>query len=180
MENNRYNPEGYRDDTAYDAIKNTEGWTSQDPPSPEEGEIWATNNGREALIVKTFAAHVVTLTLTESPGQSKIPVSGSQNGSTLYTNPGMPGYIYNTNCTERISVLSETQYAKVREAFADALGLYTEQNEPIEKIDISSSGISIPLNGSPKDEIEKAVIRAERDVFKGLYEDLLRKVMNNG
>ena len=105
------NGSGYKDETAYRAFMSM----------AKAGEVWTANNGREqVLILKNQGTFCNCLTLTDKSGDKNcIEIISA---GTMYTNPGMVKYLFNSWLGTFVQRLPEDEFAKVREAVADAMG----------------------------------------------------------
>ena len=105
------NGSGYYDETAYKAIMGM----------AKAGDIWTTFDGREeVLILKNQGTFCNCLTMTDkSMNKECIEVVSD---STMYTNPGMVKYLFNSRLGTFVQRLPEDEFAKVREAVEDVLG----------------------------------------------------------
>ena len=213
-DNPKYNPEGYKDETAYQAIRNTEGFVEtaqEDNDRYVPGEIWRTNTGKEVMIMQSFSKHCITFALSDSPGESKICVAPG-----YYTNVAMPTYTFKTNMETLVARTPDSRFLAVKMAFYEALGIINQKCDPEKdpeiislREEVASLGALLKAEREEKDrcledimqnagkiqELEKALeestnlynasemasvkAEAERDVYKGLYDGLVKNVMEN-
>lgn len=106
------NGSGYKDETAYKAFMSM----------AKSGEVWTANDGREkVLILKNQGTFCNCLTLTDNDkreGSMEIISAG-----TMYTNPGMVKYLFNSRLGAFVQKLPATEFKKVAEAVEDALSI---------------------------------------------------------
>ena len=114
------NGSGYYDETAYKAFMGM----------AKAGDIWVANNGRDqVLILKNQGTFCNCLTLTDRSGDKNcIEIISA---GVMYTNPGMVKYLFNSWLGTFVQRLPEDEFAKVREAVADAMG-FGEQTMKVE------------------------------------------------
>lgn len=106
------NGSGYYDETAYKAFMGM----------AKAGDIWTANDGREeVLILKNQGTFCNCLTLTDKGGDKQcIEIISA---GTMYTNPGMVKYLFNSRLGAFVQRLPATEFEKVREAVEDALSI---------------------------------------------------------
>lgn len=106
------NGSGYYDETAYKAFMGM----------AKAGDIWTANDGREeVLILKNQGTFCNCLTLTNrSEDKQCIKIISA---GTMYTNPGMVKYLFNSRLGAFVQRLPATEFEKVREAVEDALSI---------------------------------------------------------
>lgn len=106
------NGSGYKDETAYKAFMSM----------AKSGEVWTVNDGREkVLILKNQGTFCNCLTLTDTnkhAGNMEIISAG-----TMYTNPGMVKYMFNSWLGAFVQKLPATEFKRVVEAVEDALNI---------------------------------------------------------
>lgn len=136
------NGSGYKDETAYKAFMGM----------AKSGEVWTANNGREqVLILKNQGTFCNCLTLTDKSNDNQcieIIISGHPrlqepvlatldhckqrsalvgeadlHAGTMYTNPGMVKYLFNSWLGTFVQKLPASEFEKVREAVEDALSI---------------------------------------------------------
>lgn len=114
------NGSGYYDETAYKAFMGM----------AKAGDIWTANDGREeVLILRNQGTFCNCLTLTnKSMDKQCIEVVSA---GTMYTNPGMVKYLFNSRLGAFVQRLPASEFEKVREAVEDAMGF----RKPEVKID---------------------------------------------
>ncbi len=105
------NGSGYYDETAYKAFMGM----------AKAGDIWTANDGREeVLILKNQGTLCNCLTLTDkSMDKQCIEIVSA---GTMYTNPSMVKYLFNSRLGTFVQRLPADEFAKVMEAVEDALG----------------------------------------------------------
>lgn len=106
------NGSGYYDETAYKAFMGM----------AKSGDIWTANDGREeVLILKKQGTFCNCLTLTgKSMDKQCIEIVSA---GTVYTNPGMVKYVFNSRLGTFVQRLPADEFAKVREEVEDALSI---------------------------------------------------------
>ena len=140
------------------------------------GEIWEiqTNSGytREVVVVAAHEGYCTCLTLTDNPC-GYLVISRKQQ----YTDCGRLQYIFNDQFTEFVKKMPDNEFAALKDAVAEALGIEQKTVEvPVEKIvEIPSSAASAAHYVDTFEEL--ATAKAEAGIYKDLYEKLLAKVM---
>lgn len=105
------NGSGYYDETAYKAIMGM----------AKAGDIWTTNDGREeVLILKNQGTFCNCLSMTDKRNDPQCIEIVS--ACTMYTNPGMVKYLFNSRLGTFVQRLPEDEFAKVIGAVEDVLG----------------------------------------------------------
>lgn len=195
----RRNAEHYMDMTAYLAIQNAERELGM---YPKAGEIWTVEkNGIEKTVV-VVAAHDEYYTVLQLDDRQKNPYDIKITArSVMYTDPGMLAYQYHTYFDRLIYTLPDREFAGFLGAVADALCIKADdQSDELEakEAEINSlkdmCGEYSELVGRLRKEIEAlgeelegrqtpgeqmAAIRAERDVYKTLYEQTVAALIEN-
>lgn len=202
MTDERRNAEHYMDMTAYTAIRNAEREMGM---YPKAGEIWVIDkNGKESVVavVSAHENHCTVLLLTDQQkrGNSiKITVR-----TPMYTDPSMLSYQYHTYFDRMIYTLPGGEFADLLGAVADALCVKTDdQSDELEakQAEIDSLkdlceeyGDKLSILRAEVDRLEieleiesdklrqsgtsdTATLKAERDVYKSLYEQTIEKLI---
>ena len=154
------NGSGYYDPTAYKAIKNymRNGENSMKLYKGDIVEI-ETNTGltKEAVILSVHSKFSTILILTEN---ESLPYSVNCKGL-RFTDPGMIQYVFNDNVKELIRSMKQDEIDYLLQEVVDGLGYEAQKNDIPE-------GDSIEVFS---EELTK--VKAERDVYKSLYENLI-------
>ena len=112
------NGSGYYDETAYKAFMGM----------AKAGDIWTTMDGREeVLILRNQGTLCNCLSLTDkSEDKQCIEINrfgfGVYDGGTVYTNPSMIKYLFNSRLGKFVHRIPDAEFEKVMEAVADAMG----------------------------------------------------------
>lgn len=152
------NRSGYTDITAYWAIKKMEGENDMDIKSGEIWEAEAQNGTREVLVIKNNIKYCTVLMLNSTPGMNIIG-----NDDIDY---GRPFYVFADKFIRRIRALTKEDFWKVKKEMRKALDLEIPKEDTGE-VRKEEKDLMCDL------EIEKA----EKRVYKSLYEGLLKKIM---
>lgn len=168
---------------------------------PKAGEIWVIDkNGKESVVavVSAHENHCTVLLLTDqqkSGSYIKITVR-----TPMYTDPSMLSYLYHTYFDRMIYTLPGGEFADLLGAVADALCIKTDdQSDELEakQAEIDSLkdlceeyGDRIRMLRAEVDRLEiesdklrqsgtsdTATLKAERDVYKSLYEQTIEKMI---
>lgn len=184
------NASGYYDSTAYEAIKNIIESEKVNRMTINQGEIWEIkqNNGtyRNVIVLAVHDDVAQVLQLIDVGNSYSIEINCQ---GIKYTDPRKIQYTFNDTFTDFIRNLKTEEFDKIMNAVADCLGLSTHHTEEaVEPVDfqeelknamkkpvIEMTQDSIVFNQADTEELIKA--KAERDIFKGLYEKLLADVM---
>ena len=115
------NGSGYYDETAYKAFMGM----------AKAGDIWTANDGREeVLILKNQGTLCNCLSLTDKSMDNRCIEIVS--AGVMYTNPGMVKYVFNSRLGAFVQRLPASEFEKVMEAVADALG-FGKQSAPVDR-----------------------------------------------
>lgn len=176
------NGSGYVDPTAYKAIKN---FLKSEEKSMElyKGDIveFEQNNGyvKEAVILSVHEKFSTVLVLNDN---DRLPYSVNCKGM-KYTDPGMVQYVFNDKIQNYIRSMSDKECADIMQAVVDALGYEAPVKEVVKEVVKKSEPEFIPLavnNDLPFDNAiheEMAQLKAERNVYKELYENLINSMI---
>ena len=193
--NIRKNASGYYDPTAYLAMSNyireeKEQKKKMAMAKPNKGEIWEiqqTNGAYKTVIVLAAYDDVsVILQVSEKGSSNSIEVNCQ---GIRYTDPRKIHYSFNDQFINFARELNQKEYDDIMDAVADALGLdsgtsYDDSENVPEVITGDLTLLNVPecresCNDSLDIEAVKELERtkAERDIYKGLYEKLLKQMM---
>ena len=183
------NASGYYDPTAYEAMQNYE----KERRTMNQGEIWEIkmNNGqyREVIVIVVNDDIATILQLNDVANGHSITVNCQ---GIKYTDPRKIQYAFNDTFVSFIRSLKTDEFEKIMDAVADCLGLviHTEHTEEavepvnLEKLAKTAEFVPLPEPSIDLFDIEKIMdverAKAERDVYKGLYEQLLDKIKKVG
>lgn len=160
------NSEGYADPTAYEAIRGM----------AKPGEIWE-YKGQVVLIVKNQGTYCNILQLGEYK-KGSMCIAGK-----WYTQPGMLSYAFNDLLTKRVETLTADDCNEILQEVADTLELRVVQNWD------NAAGLQqrlfVPLEAEkekiefidPAKDAEIAAIKAQNEMLRNMYNDLLGKVI---
>lgn len=175
------NGSGYVDLTAYKAIKNI---IKSEEKTMElyKGDIvdFELNNGlsKEAIILSMHDNYSSILVLSDKVRSYSVNCRGMK-----YIDPGMVQYVFNDKITGYIRSMSDQEYADIMQAVVDALGYEAPVKEVLKEVVKESEPEFIPpaaTNDLPFDNAireEMAQLKAERNVYKELYENLISSMI---
>lgn len=134
------------------------------------------NNGlsKEAIILSMHDNYSSILVLSDKARSYSVNCRGMK-----YTDPGMVQYVFNDKITGYIRSMSDQEYADIMQAVVDALGY----EAPVKEVVKESEPEFIPpaaTNDLPFDNAireEMAQLKAERNVYKELYENLISSMI---
>ena len=152
---------------------------------PKNGEIWTVEYGGTESLVLVVAAHdthCTTLKLNDTPRtNSDIKVIAK---SEMYTDPSMISYRYNSSFVEFVKAMPDDEYKDLMGYVADALCIKADDSSD-EVYDLHKELAALM---EERDNLKKRLaeamtvdahrLKAERDVFKSLYEETLVKLIN--
>lgn len=171
MEDYKRNGSGYVDTTAYQAIKNY--LKGEDDMDFYQGDIFKgelTNGGeKEFIVVSVHDRFCTTLMLSEN---DSLPYQVICNGM-KYTNPGMLQYMYKDRLTSFVRSMKKDEFTDLLQNIVDSLG-YEGSAEPV-----INEVIKLPDTATATAEtlVELSKVKAERDIYKKLYDDLISGLM---
>lgn len=189
------NGQGYRDETAYNAIKSVEGVKEM----VKSGEIWQVNGGtQEAYIIKAFENVSVILTLSENVRNTgEIPV---QSRAQMWTDPRKISFTYNSNFTDFVKKVPEDEAERINTTTRYTLfGVVTDQTKLTDRKteDVANEEIKRELEGQKEQnsrldaeldkcrmqimdlENENAGYRAQIKMLGGMYDKLLNRAIRS-
>lgn len=189
------NGSGYWDETPYKAVMG----------APKAGEVWSSTQDKLFLVLKNHGEFCTVLGLNEYNRKNEcLPVTVEY---TLYTNPGMTAYLFNTAFAEYVKRIPDEEYMAIMDAVAEALAVTLTVKT--EKDDSAAAKISelqarcaelAAERDKCKAEMHAAQsaveeVRAQRDtyaqklatpantapdMYKCLYYDLLDRILQRG
>lgn len=179
------NASGYYDPTAFHAIcdymKGEKEMKSQ--MAVYKGDICLAklNNGSEREFV-VLSVHDTFSTVLMLGNGDNLPYPVKCK-TMMHTNPGMLQYMFNDRFISFIRSMTDKEIDDLMKAVADSLGIdAVEASAPSEVVQAEAPKevvkeviVSDPEIETLKAELTKS--QAERDVFKGLYENLISKMM---
>lgn len=122
---------------------------------------------REAVILSTHDNYSTILMLGDDDRQ---PYAINCNG-TKYTNPGMVSYIFNDTIMDFVRSMTNSEYNDLMKSVIDYLGYDMPVKEVVKEIKPE------PVV-SDVQNIELTKAQAERDVYKNLYENLIKSMIS--
>ena len=166
----KYNKEGYKDDTAYNAIKNVDA-----ADIPRAGEVWyqEMDSGHTfyCIIVATNGNVCTMLRLTYKQREEH-DVCVNVGGEKMYTNSCMLQYGLVTSMKLMERVLTDDEWYTVINRVAESLNLECKTGK--------TCGITEVRNNTKHNFVsqseEVCKIKAQLEVYKELYKELLAKV----
>lgn len=189
MADQRRNAEHYMDMTAYEAIQNAEREMGM---LPKKGEIWNVEyngNERTVVVVAAHEEHCTVLLLNEYPKSNKdIKVIGK---TVMYTDPAMLAFRYNSTFTSIIKKMPDDEFSDLLGYVADALCIQTdEQTDRVEELEeklkkarmevdrLTEQNFRLSKQSKENPTADVAALKAERDVYKTLYEQTIAKLID--
>lgn len=177
----KYNKEGYKDDTAYKAIKNVDA-----ADIPRAGEVWfqEMDSGHTfyCIIVATNGNVSTILRLTYKQREEH-DVCVNVGGEKMYTNSCMLQYGVVTSMKRLERVLTDDEWSTVINRVAESLNLECKTGKTLGSTEVcnnvvigdcKSSNYTNHNFVSQSEEVCK--IKAQLEVYKELYRELLYKV----
>lgn len=172
MDLDKKNPEGYLDMTAYLAIKKSEG---------KKMELFAgdivevdVKGGKEIREFLILAVHERTSSVLMLTDYDDMPMA-VHSRTTKYTNPNMVQYIFNNAVVEYVKSISQPELTEIMKKVGHALNIPIAKSEAeAEPKVIEQKVVEKEIVKAP-DDYQQALI--ERDIYKNLYYEMLKKVM---
>lgn len=163
------NGSGYVGPTAYAALMEVQKGENMDKKT---GEIWevTNNNGfvRECIILADNGGCCTILPLIdEDNGHTDIQVNCR---GIKYADSRKLQYTFDNCCTDFVRKLNEQEFNTIMNKVAASLGIQQKVVEVVKEVE----ALVVP------DNLELAKVQAQLEVYKGLYEDLLKGVLRNG
>lgn len=184
----KYNASGYYDETAYRAILRAEKESSMgNALDYHDGDIieLVKQSGatEQALLIKCHSGYATTMMLKDVEPFENTAVLTTNDGEKLFYDAGRPGYVFFDNILGVSGTVSDEEMEKVRSRIARALGISVADDG--QKATVPADALApridqiknmvneIVSNGCDRDHIIR--LEAERDIWKGLYEQERRK-----
>lgn len=165
------NGSGYVDPTAYAALTEVQKGENMDNKT---GEIWEVTDNKgyvkECIIIADHGSCSTILRLfDEDNGYNDIQVNCR---GIKYTDSRKLQYCFDSACTGFIRKLSEQEFETIKTKVAASIGIKAQVVEVVKEV--AEEALQIP------DNLELERTKAQLEVYKGLYEDLLKGVLRNG
>lgn len=192
------NGSGYVDYTAYKALSNYERtekeMLAKINNESRNGEIWKVSTSsrteKEILIIQDRGNYVVGLVLNDNFFIGAITI---RSIAEKYTDPGKVSYYFDDRLETYVKTITSSEYEKVMDVVSDALGLKynggneTEAVEPVEYDESKTTELPFPAPAQEDNYIRitfeefesMAKANTEKDIYKGLYEQLLAKLIKD-
>lgn len=182
------NRQGYRDETAYNAIKSVGGVKEM----VKSGEIWqmekANGGTQEAYIIKAFENVSVILTLSEDVRNTgEIPV---QSRAQMWADPRKIRFTYNSNFTDFVKKVPEDEAERINTTTRYTLfGVVLAQTKPTDrKTEEELDELREQAESSEKEldscreliadlENENIKYQAQAEMMRGMYNELLDRAI---
>lgn len=182
------NRQGYRDETAYNAIKSVGGVKEM----VKSGEIWqmekANGGTQEAYIIKAFENVSVILTLSEDVRNTgEIPV---QSRAQMWADPRKIRFTYNSNFTDFVKKVPEDEAERINTTTRYTLfGVVSAQTKPTDrKTEEELDELREQAESSEKElgscreliadlENENIKYQAQAEMMRGMYNELLDRAI---
>lgn len=165
------NAEGYFDPTAGSALKNILESENKKMNDFEinNGDIFevelANRNTGFFVILSAHEDVSSVLRLTEYDDQPfKVVCQGMK-----YTNPDMIQYIFNSKIVNFVRRMTEDEYKELMDSVMDSLGYIPTMKQ--HEAQVQTVQVHEVKNDADSEEIVK--VKAERDIYKNLYENLI-------
>ena len=176
MDDLRKNGSGYTDPTAYKAMKNV----LKEENGMEElkrGEIWSIereNYTRECLIVQPKRGYYMGIMLCDIIPKNADPddLCEIMSRTLMYADTGKLTYVTAVAPKQYVKTIPDDKMDEVMHKIVKALQLPVEREVKKEPSNKASLAPDVVVNAT-----ELTAVKAERDVFKGLYTDLLDRIM---
>lgn len=171
------NGSGYVDTTAFKAIRN---YLKREEKNMElySGDIFKgrMNSGGERIFV-ILSVHDRYSTVLMLCDNENLPIAISCAGM-KYTDPGQIQYIFNDNLIDFIRSMTKPEFDDLMQAVVDSLGYEAPVKEVVKEVTpefIPPASDDTPFDNALCEELTK--VKAERDVYKSLYENLIRSMI---
>lgn len=169
------NSEGYTDMTAYLAIKRTEGVKEMEA---KRGEIWEIEKGngekRQVLILAADDSMAAVYLLLDryKPGEIEVQTLYGEK----YLHPLMVGYVTHYSMVRFVQTLREEKLKEIETAFAKAFGEFGEQDN-VSILSIQNPVLHADEGIAASLQEELSSVKKEAEIYKGLYDDLLGRLL---
>lgn len=189
------NGSGCWDDTPYKAVMGM----------PKAGEVWSSTQDKLFLVLKNHGEFCTVLGLNEYNRKNEcLPVTVEY---TLYTNPGMLSYLFNVGFAEYVKRIPDEEYLAIMDAVAEALTVtltVKTENDDSAAAEIRELQTRCAELAAERDKCKAEMhatqsavkeLQAERDtyaqklatpentapdMYKGLYYELLDRILQRG
>lgn len=192
------NGSGYWDETPYKAVMGM----------PKAGEVWSSTQNKLFLVLKNHGEFCTVLGLNEYNRKNEcLPVTVEY---TLYTNPGMLSYLFNAGFAEYVKRIPDEEYIAIMDAVAEALAVTltvkteADDSAAAEISELQARCAEIAAMAAELDKCKAEMhaaqsaveeVRAQRDtyaqklataenaapdMYKGLYYELLDRILQRG
>lgn len=169
--------------------------------TPQPGEIWETNQGKEVLVLKNHGAYCSTLFLRPESRADTMEIISRE---VRHVNPAMLGYIFNRDMGGLIKTIPQEKYLDIMQAVGDRLGVTIKVSRAEEADEVPNDYITenvcleAELEGTKKrcatieaeckdlhqqlKEAKQAEVlsTARANVVESLYKDLLKSCLARG
>lgn len=185
------NGSGYADPTAYKAILNYQ--KGENIMEFNRGEIfeYSTNNGesKKALVLsadfRKESRYISILVLQDEPkGMVNVPIRTA--GGIMYADCGLVSFCTNERLGDYLRVATDEEMQQIDESVARCLGIEQKTAEIIKEVPvlpmesktvISADAIKTEQKLAVEAVEELAAAKAEANVYKNLYEQLLARMI---
>lgn len=172
MDDLRKNGSGYTDPTAYKAIKNI---LKEDNAMEEvkRGEIWSVegkNYTRDFLVIQQKKGYCTGIMLCDVIPKNADPddVCEVMSRTLMYADAGKLTYVTDNTPKQYVKTISDDRIEAIIERVGNVLQL-SHRELPTESAPLQYNLVT--------DSTELVAVKTERDIFKGLYTNLLERVM---
>lgn len=170
----KINGEGYYDPTAYKAIEHAMRGKEKDMElyNGDIFEVRQTSGMTDTAVILSVHKRFSTALILKDDPALPIKVKGVR---IQYVDPAMIGYIFNDKFTSFVRSLDDDEYKEIMQAVVNELGYVPDDREtgkePAEEREITDGVVDLQT----MEELTKT--KAERDVYKSLYENLLGSML---
>lgn len=170
----KINGEGYYDPTAYKAIEHAMRGKEKDM-TLYNGDIFELkqSNGTvdTAVVLAVHRRFSTALILKDDP---TLPFK-LKSTRIQYVDPAMIGYIFNDRFSTLVRAMNDEEYNALMQAVVDELGYVPDEQETGSRQADEGEIIDGAVDLSAMEELTRT--KAERDVYKNLYENLLGSML---
>ena len=170
----KINGECYYDPTAYKAIEHAMRGKEKDIElyNGDIFEVRQTSGMTDTAVILSVHKRFSTALILKDDPALPIKVKGVR---IQYVDPAMIGYIFNDKFTSFVRSLDDDEYKEIMQAVVDELGYVPDDREtgkePAEEGEITDGVVDLQT----MEELTRT--KAERDVYKSLYENLLGSML---
>ena len=166
------NGSGYVDPTAYTALLEVQKGENMDKRT---GEIWEVqyNNGyvKECIVIADHGSCCTILQLRDDDDKGFCDLEVNCRGI-RFADSRKPQYAFDNALVSFVRKLSDQEFDTIKNKVAASLGIKAQVVEVVKEV--AAEALQLPEN------LELAKVQAQLEVYKGLYEDLLKGVLRNG